>query len=204
VGTTATGRSRTYRYYTCHTRNRYGTTCCDAPRIDADALDDRVLTAMSEFYQTRTTLITEAITAAHETYRAARRAAESELRAIGVRIAQKETAADRYFTDYENGTIDQGILERRIEQIGRELHDLRRHRDRLHLRLDTEPVHLTDLDPAMVSEQVADVIAHGAAAVRRSLYEATIHQLRLDLDNAAATPVFRELSHLPQTHDYGT
>lgn len=119
MGTTATGGSRTYRYYVCHTRNRYGTICCDAPRIDAGALDDRVLAAMSDFYQTRTALITEAITATHETYRVTRRAVESELRAISSRTAQKNTAADRYFTDYENGKIDQGFLERRIGQIGR-------------------------------------------------------------------------------------
>jgi len=114
------------------------------------------------------------------------------VRPIRGRIAQKETAADRYFADYENGRIDQCILERRIEQSGRELHDLRCHRDQLRLRLDTEPHHLTDLDPVMVSDHVADVIAHGTAAVRRSLYEATIHQIRLDPDHAAATPVFRE------------
>ena len=150
VGTTATGRSRAYRYYTCHTRNRYGTVGCDAPRIDADALDDRVLAAISDFYQTRTALITEAITKAHETYRASRWVVEGELRAISGHIAQKETAADRYFTDYENGKIGRGLLERRIEQIGRELHDLRCHRDRLRLQLDTQPHHLADLDPATV------------------------------------------------------
>jgi site-specific DNA recombinase len=191
VGTTATGRSRTYRYYTCQTRNRYGTLVCDAPRIDAHALDDRVSAALRDFYQTQPALITEAITAAHETYRATRRAVEGELRAINSRIGQRETATDRYFTDYENGKIDQDLLERRIEKLGRELHDLRRHRDQLRLRLDTEPHHLTDLDPATVSDRVVDVIARGAAAVRRSLYEATIHQLRLDLNHTAATPTFR-------------
>lgn len=191
MGTTATGRSRTYRYYTCHTRNPYGTVCCDAPRIDADALDDRVRGAISGFYQARTGLITEAIAAAAEICRGSRRAVDSELRAILGRIAQKETAADRYFTDYENGRIDQGLLERRIEQIGRELHDLRCHRDRLRLQLDTQPHHLTDLEPATVSDHVADVIACGTATVRRSLYEATIEYVRLDLDNAAVTPVFR-------------
>jgi site-specific DNA recombinase len=52
LGTTATGRHRAYRYYTCHTRNRHGTTCCDAPRIDADAFDDQVVAALCDFYST--------------------------------------------------------------------------------------------------------------------------------------------------------
>lgn len=34
IGTRATGRSKTYRYYTCFSRARYGT--CDAERLDAD------------------------------------------------------------------------------------------------------------------------------------------------------------------------
>jgi chromosome segregation ATPase len=110
------------------------------------------------FYQTRTDLIAEAITAAQETYRATRRAVEAELRAISSHIAQKNTAVDRYFTDYENGKIDQGLLERRIEKLGRELHDLRRHRDQLQLRLDTEPQHLTNLDPTTVSNHVSQRI----------------------------------------------
>jgi site-specific DNA recombinase len=41
IGTNAYGRSRTYRYYTCWTRNRYGVDHCDAPRIDADASTPR-------------------------------------------------------------------------------------------------------------------------------------------------------------------
>jgi site-specific DNA recombinase len=43
IGTNAYGRSRTYRYYTCWTRNRYGVDHCDAPRLDADALDAKVI-----------------------------------------------------------------------------------------------------------------------------------------------------------------
>ena len=191
VGTTATGRSRTYRYYTCHTRNRHGTTSCDAPRIDADTFDARVLAAMADFYQTRTNLITDAINAAHEIYRATRQAVEAELRAVNIHIAQKEIAVDRYFTDYENGKIDQSLLEHRIDKLRRELRDLRRHRDHLQLRLDNQPHHLTDPDPTAVSNHIGEIITHATAATRRALYEATIHQLRLDLDTASATPVFR-------------
>ena len=33
----------TYRYYTCFTRMRYGTTAgCDAPRLNADTLDTAI------------------------------------------------------------------------------------------------------------------------------------------------------------------
>jgi len=39
VGTSATGKPRRYRYYTCFARTRYGRTGCTAERIDADLLD---------------------------------------------------------------------------------------------------------------------------------------------------------------------
>lgn len=35
IGTAAHGRSKTYRHYTCFSRARYGTTTCDAQRINA-------------------------------------------------------------------------------------------------------------------------------------------------------------------------
>jgi len=36
LGTRATGRNRTYRYYTCFTRARYDTDACDAPSLDVE------------------------------------------------------------------------------------------------------------------------------------------------------------------------
>jgi hypothetical protein len=44
----ATGRSRTYRYYTCFSRIRYGTHGCDAARLPAN--DTAVHRALADFY----------------------------------------------------------------------------------------------------------------------------------------------------------
>jgi site-specific DNA recombinase len=57
VGTSATGKLRRYRYYTCYSRARYGRSGCTASRIDAGILDATVLRALVDFY-TRTDLIT--------------------------------------------------------------------------------------------------------------------------------------------------
>jgi len=43
VGTTATGRSKTYRYYICNARQRYGKGTCGAARLPSDDLDDAVI-----------------------------------------------------------------------------------------------------------------------------------------------------------------
>lgn len=51
TGTSAHGRSATYRYYTCFSRQRYGTKTCDADRLPADALDAVVLDSLLATYQ---------------------------------------------------------------------------------------------------------------------------------------------------------
>lgn len=191
LGTAATGRNRAYRYYTCQTRNRCGATHCDAPRIDADAFDDQVLAALCDFYRTRTELITEAIASAQDAYRATMHAVEAELRTVSSSIAQKERAVDRYFADYEAGKIDKTVLEPRLEKLGHELRDLSRHRDELRLRLDDESHYLADLDLKALSNGIDEAIASGTTAARRSLCEAVIHELRLDVDASTATPVLR-------------
>ncbi len=71
LGTNAHGRSRTYRYYTCFTRNRYGVDRCSAPRIDADALDAQVLAALRDFYTSHLDEAEQAIAASrHEQHQA--------------------------------------------------------------------------------------------------------------------------------------
>lgn len=63
TGTVAHGRSSSYRYYTCFSRQRYGTKACDADRLPADALDAAVLDALLKTYG-RTDLFDRAVKAA--------------------------------------------------------------------------------------------------------------------------------------------
>jgi site-specific DNA recombinase len=62
LGTSATGKRSRYRYYTCFTRNRYGTSHCDAPRLQADILDQTILRTIGDFYPNHTDLIMDAVT----------------------------------------------------------------------------------------------------------------------------------------------
>jgi site-specific DNA recombinase len=55
IGTAANGRSKTYRYYTCFTRARYGKQECSAPRLNADDLDRAVLAPRKTSTPTRPT-----------------------------------------------------------------------------------------------------------------------------------------------------
>jgi site-specific DNA recombinase len=53
VGTAAHGRSKTYRYYTCWSRARYGTGGgCDTHRLNADDLEAAIGSALLDFFTT--------------------------------------------------------------------------------------------------------------------------------------------------------
>ena len=50
VGNAATGNRYRYRYYTCFSRQRYGTTACPAERLPAEELDNAILDALLDVY----------------------------------------------------------------------------------------------------------------------------------------------------------
>jgi site-specific DNA recombinase len=167
---------------------------------EAEAFDDIVLAAVGAFYRTRTDLITQAITAAQDDYRATKAAVQGELSTVTSQMAQKEATVDQYFTDYEEGKIDKTLLEARIEKLGVEPRALRRHRDELHLRIDDEPQHLTAVDLTALNAYIGEVIDHGTAAVRKSLCEAAIHELRIDLKHIeGSAPVDGSSKNCPPT-----
>ena len=63
VVTSAVGNRYLYRYYTCFTRQRYGTRYCDAVRLPAEELDAAILDALLHVYE-RTDLFDKAVAAA--------------------------------------------------------------------------------------------------------------------------------------------
>lgn len=106
-------------------------------------------------------------------------------------MAQKETAIDRYFSDYEDGTLDKARLETRIAKLGDEVTKLRHRRDELQLHLDTEPQQIAPGDLTKLSRHIANIIATGTTAERKSLCEVTIAEIRINRKTQTATPVFR-------------
>jgi site-specific DNA recombinase len=116
VGTAATGRNRTYRYYTRFSRSRYSTHGCQATRLPADTLETAVLGALTDFY-TSPTLISEAITDAQ----AHHSDSHAEHTAILTQIKQKQAALDPYFTAFENGTLDDQTAGHRLTKLRGEI-----------------------------------------------------------------------------------
>lgn len=139
IGMSAKGRSKTYRYYTCFTRARYGTQQCSAPRLNADGTDRAVLAAMRDFYAHHTDLIAQAVADARAFYTAghAERIAEHDM--ISSELAKANTAVERYFTAFENGTMSEETAAPRLDKLSTKIKQLRQRRDELAEELDGEP-----------------------------------------------------------------
>ena len=190
VGTSATGRTRIYRYYTCTTRSTRGVAHCRAPRIDADRLDDAVVAALAGFYAEHCELLTDAIAAVADDHRAIRGAYRDELAVITGQLAAKTATVDKYLTDFESATLTPEVLERRVGQLTTEIERLRHRRDALRLILDVEPDTPDQHQLSQIPDRLFDIIQTAALPLRQSLCDALIEALRLG-PNQTATPVLR-------------
>jgi len=139
IGTAATGRNRVYRYYTCFSRSRYGTHGCQAQRLRADLLDAAILHALADFYTSHTDLITDAVTRAQQRHRDGHTDRRTEHAALRAQIKQKETAIDRYFTAFENGTMTEETAGQRLQTLRGEITQLSAHAEQLADAIGTEP-----------------------------------------------------------------
>jgi site-specific DNA recombinase len=199
IGTAAHGRNKTYRYYTCFSRARYGTTTCDAHRINADALDEAIFDALSGFYRHHHNLIAHAIaeaTTEHTTGLGDRRA---ELTTIERELTRANTAIDRYLQAFEDGDLNPAILNDRMRKLSDKITQLTHRRDELTDQLSHAPV----APPAMILDEltnhIADIIRTGNPAQRKALIEALVAEVKITGPHTII-PVFR-IPQPPTTND---
>jgi site-specific DNA recombinase len=138
IGTSAQGRSRTYRYYTCFSRVRYGSHGCNGPRLPADDLDRAVLASLLDLY-TNTDLVAETIMNERQ-HRSGRHDADHlELASVEQQIAATEAAIERYLTAFENGNLDEETCGQRVRDHKTRLAQLAHRRDDLEYALTAAP-----------------------------------------------------------------
>lgn len=188
LGTRATARSRSYRYYTCFTRARYGT--CDPERLDADGLEARVLGALADFYRSEHDLINQAIADAHQQYIHAHAGQQAELDAVNAELAKTNAALDRYLTAFEHGTLDEDDLAERLAPLRGKSKQLRHRRDELAdaLSATLEAVPAAHLES--VADSVTQIINSGTDTMRKSLIETLIAEIKITGPNKVI-PIFR-------------
>jgi site-specific DNA recombinase len=196
TGTVAHGRSNAYRYYTCFSRQRYGTKKCDAERLPADALDEAVLNALLATYE-RHDLFDRAVTAAASHADDSRELHASELAAVEAKIARAEDSIERYLRAFEDKTMPEAQCGERVRKLGRELAELRARRDELAETLDADTT--VPPSPEVLAElrrRIAEAIDTGTDAERKALLQALVQQVNVT-SREHIEPFFR----VPETAD---
>ncbi len=189
IGTSATGRNRTYRYYTCFSRVRYGTRGCQAVRLPAGETDTAVLHALYDFYTNANDLIADAITRAQQRHRDGHADRRAEHGAILAQIRQKEAAIERYHLAFENGTIDDATAGDRLKVLRGEIAQLTARADELADAMGSEPTAPPPGTIERLQTYLADTIASGTTAERKAAIEALVAEVRITEEGVI--PVFR-------------
>lgn len=196
IGTNATGRNRTYRYYTCWNRNRYGTAKCDYPRINADALETAVLDATASFYRSQHGLIEQAVEAAQALQDSQQTTQQSELAAVNAELAKATAKMDRYLDAFEDGKLDPDDVQDRLTSLRTTQKQLRARRDELASQLDAQPTVPDAATLDQVNQHIASIITAGDTHQRKALVETLIAGVKITAPDRII-PVFR----IPQTQD---
>ncbi len=190
LGTRATGRSKTYRYYTCFTRARYDSSTCDTPRLNADAVDAAVLHALGCFYRDQHALITDAISTAQQEHEAGHADRHAELAAVDTELNKVNAAIDRYLSAFERGTLDEEMVADRLPALREQTKQLRARRTELAAAIDEQPTAPDITTLTEVADHINEIITDGTANQRKALIEALVPQVKITGPDRLV-PVFR-------------
>ncbi|TKG66322.1 recombinase family protein [Prauserella endophytica] len=190
IGTRATGRNRTYRYYTCWNLARYDASKCDFKRLNADAVDVAVLDALAGFYRTRHDLIADAIAHEQTQHQAANADRNAELATVENEITKTGQAIDRYLTAFERGTMDEELVADRLTELRAKTKQLRVRRDELTLALDDAPTAPEPATLVAVADHIAEIITSGSHNQIKGLVEALVAKVTITGPDRLI-PVFR-------------
>jgi site-specific DNA recombinase len=193
IGTTATGRSKTYRYYTCWSRARYGNKAgCDIHRFNADDLEAAIGQALVDFYTTGHDLIADAITQFQHTHAASTTAKREQLSTVRNQLKATAAAIDRYLTAFERGTLDDDDpdIRARLGALKSQSKVLRARKAELELDLDQPPQELSPADLSNIRAGIRNVLSNEAHKARKALFEAMIHEITITAGDTV-WPVFK-------------
>lgn len=190
IGTRATGRNKTYRYYTCWNLARYDASKCDFRRLNADAVDTAILDAMTSFYRDRHDLIADTIAHQQKQHQAANADRHAELAAVDSEIAKTGQSIDRYLAAFERGTMDEELVVDRLTGLRVKTKQLRIRRDELGLALDDQPAAPEPATLSAVADHIAEIITSGTHNQAKALVEALVASVTVTGPDRLV-PVFR-------------
>ena len=180
VGTSAVGNRYRYRYYTCFSRQRYGTKYCDAERLPAEELDAAVLDALLRTYE-RTDLFDKAVSAARRRAHSQRSNHDQELAVINAGISKAEDAIERYLSAFEAGTLSEAQCGKRLEGLATKVRDLRVRREELLAAMDHSKATAPDADEiTAMHHHIKQALTTGSVPARKALLQALVHEIRVE------------------------
>ncbi len=198
LGTAATGRRYRYRYYTCYSRNRYGTAVCTGVRLPADALEAAVLDSLVATYA-RKDLIDDAVRAAHAASTAGRDRVAEQLAALNADISKTEAAVERYLCAFESGALTEGVCGQRVQHHAHRLTDLRTRRAALQADLDSTTVAApTAADLDQLRRRIREALDTGPDHARKTVLQELVHEIRVE-SRRCIRPTFRVPDQSPSS-----
>lgn len=189
VGGSATGSRYRYRYYTCFTRQRYGTTACDTERLSADHLDQAVLERLIQTYSD-TRLIDRALRAARKRSGEQLQHARDQLAGIDAELAKTEQAIERYLLAFETGTLPEAACGQRIQTLAHTATTLRDQKASLAAALDVANEGPTSDGIHELRERVSEAITNGDIPAQKHLLQILVHEIRATARNDIQ-PIFK-------------
>jgi site-specific DNA recombinase len=189
IGTAAHGKRQRYRYYTCNSRLRHGSTECTADRLPAEELDEALIEALLKTYGD-TDLLDQALGDARARREADEPQRSQELAAIEVEMRRTEKSTERYFLAFESGSMPEAVCGPRIQLLGDKLADLRRSRTELLEVVEADRPVPTIADLRDLGEMVRDAFEHANNKQKKAWLKALVAEVRVD-DRDAIYPVFK-------------
>jgi site-specific DNA recombinase len=202
LGTAATGRSARYRYYTCYTRQRYGTERCDADRLPAEQLESAIRQSIRTTYR-RHDLLAKAIAEWRAKHGTEQPLIEEQLAQVDAEMRRAEDAVERYLLAFEAGTMPEAICGDRLRALSQTIADLRCRHGELTAQLDGDsPDAVADVDLAKLGNLVDDILADDQQDLpaAKALFQQLIAGIEV-ASRRAIRPTFRIPSHLPAVRD---
>ncbi|TCJ34572.1 recombinase family protein [Parafrankia sp. BMG5.11] len=195
TGALAHGRSREYRYYICHNRQRFGKNRCDNDRLPADALEDAVINALIKAYSTST--IFDAAIAAHQTRTAEPQQDHSEhLARLENQINSIRGKIRKYQTAFEEGTMPEDACGERIRDLATQLTQVQDEHDKIKIEMVEEPpdpvplAKIGDVQGLILTLLTEAPAKEGSKPLRRAVLHTLTEEIRVR-SRSDITPTFR-------------
>jgi site-specific DNA recombinase len=174
------GNRYQYRYYTCFSRQRYGTKYCDAERLPAEELDAAILDSLLHVYE-RTDLFDKAVSATRHRALSQQGNHDKELAVIDAGIAKTEDAIERYLSAFEAGTLSETQCGKRLEQLAAKVSELRARREELVVAIEQVSLKAPEADElAATRHQIEKSLKSGSVPARKALLQAPVHEIRVE------------------------